>query len=459
MSEKFENIIVGSGIAGLICGGYLAKSGQKTLILEKNRKIGGRIKQYEFDGYTGMIHGPVWNTTFDGGFWPTAARELGADISFFIAKEPKIYTKGSNQPPKFLPRSYTAPALVSYVESQFPEPLSPAVKESFNKVFTEILATPYKQFSVEMDRVSLKDWLAARSVDPVVHSFFNVLGANMIMQPDVETAGEFLSVGKVFMQTRMWLAGEGVITLPYPNMESGFVRPFADVFRSFGGEIRTEHEALEVIVEGGEAKGVLVKTKDGREERLLSDRVIVNALYTDIPKLFKKIPPELEEPLRRLPETWLVDFWVFVGLREKVTDNPSYLMVHDPGTGRHLGGMWPQSLEMPWTAPPGKQLIWYERIYTKDALKRNREEIHAEMLDVMEEVYPGLKKAIEVKFFAGHGPLFHHSYSTLPKIPQKVSSPERLYFVGDSTIPQYGIATEAAASTGILCAKRILGME
>ena len=36
MDTKFDFVIIGAGISGLICGCYLAKSGFKVLIVEKN---------------------------------------------------------------------------------------------------------------------------------------------------------------------------------------------------------------------------------------------------------------------------------------------------------------------------------------------------------------------------------------------------------------------------------------
>ncbi|MBU1869127.1 MAG: NAD(P)/FAD-dependent oxidoreductase, partial [Candidatus Omnitrophica bacterium] len=58
MNDKLKNeydvIIIGAGISGLVCGCYLAKSGIKTLIVEKNAKPGGccvsfKRKDFSFD--------------------------------------------------------------------------------------------------------------------------------------------------------------------------------------------------------------------------------------------------------------------------------------------------------------------------------------------------------------------------------------------------------------------------
>jgi len=51
MSEKYDVVIIGAGIGGLVCGCYLAKAGLKVLIVEKNDKPGGYCSSFERDGY------------------------------------------------------------------------------------------------------------------------------------------------------------------------------------------------------------------------------------------------------------------------------------------------------------------------------------------------------------------------------------------------------------------------
>ena len=41
MKDKYDVIIIGSGISGLCCGALLSMEGKKVLILEKHFKIGG----------------------------------------------------------------------------------------------------------------------------------------------------------------------------------------------------------------------------------------------------------------------------------------------------------------------------------------------------------------------------------------------------------------------------------
>ncbi len=49
--NKYDTVIVGGGIAGLTSSAYLARSGQKVLLLEKNNETGGLVNSFTRDGF------------------------------------------------------------------------------------------------------------------------------------------------------------------------------------------------------------------------------------------------------------------------------------------------------------------------------------------------------------------------------------------------------------------------
>ncbi|MCB2220620.1 MAG: FAD-dependent oxidoreductase [Bacteroidetes bacterium] len=48
---KYDTIIVGGGIAGLTSAVYLARAGQKILLIEKNKEFGGLVNTFKRDGF------------------------------------------------------------------------------------------------------------------------------------------------------------------------------------------------------------------------------------------------------------------------------------------------------------------------------------------------------------------------------------------------------------------------
>jgi phytoene dehydrogenase-like protein len=51
MENHFDAIVVGGGIAGLTASAYLARAGQKTLLIEKNHESGGLVNSFSRDGF------------------------------------------------------------------------------------------------------------------------------------------------------------------------------------------------------------------------------------------------------------------------------------------------------------------------------------------------------------------------------------------------------------------------
>jgi phytoene dehydrogenase-like protein len=51
MSEKYDVVIIGAGIGGLVCGCYLAKAGLKVLIVEQHNKPGGCCTSFNRKGF------------------------------------------------------------------------------------------------------------------------------------------------------------------------------------------------------------------------------------------------------------------------------------------------------------------------------------------------------------------------------------------------------------------------
>lgn len=50
IKERYDVVIIGSGLGGLLCGNFLALEGKQVCILEKNAQIGGNLQTFKRDG-------------------------------------------------------------------------------------------------------------------------------------------------------------------------------------------------------------------------------------------------------------------------------------------------------------------------------------------------------------------------------------------------------------------------
>ena len=55
--DRYDSIIIGAGHNGLVCAGYLARAGQRVLVLEASDSVGGIASLHEF--HPGFRASPV----------------------------------------------------------------------------------------------------------------------------------------------------------------------------------------------------------------------------------------------------------------------------------------------------------------------------------------------------------------------------------------------------------------
>lgn len=84
MSEKrYDTVVVGGGIAGLTATTYLARSGKKVLLIEKNKEVGGLVNTFSHNGFkfdTGV------RALLDAGIVLTMLKDL--NIKLDLVKSP-----------------------------------------------------------------------------------------------------------------------------------------------------------------------------------------------------------------------------------------------------------------------------------------------------------------------------------------------------------------------------------
>ena len=48
MADQYDVIVIGAGLGGLTAAALIAKSGRKTLLVERNESVGGAASTYRF---------------------------------------------------------------------------------------------------------------------------------------------------------------------------------------------------------------------------------------------------------------------------------------------------------------------------------------------------------------------------------------------------------------------------
>jgi hypothetical protein len=269
-------------------------------------------------------------------------------------------------------------------------------------------------------------------------------------------AREHLSAFGALGTLRSLICGEMNLSIIHPDAREGLWIPMAQEIERRGGEVWRGRRAARVLVEDGRVAGVALK--DGTEVR--APAVALACANNRIRALVDPLPPELEAPLGYRAGAERREFCVFT-----VLDKP----VVPPRGGTYLGVLntdftflqwdWPLHEIAPWSVKEGQQFLVSERFLTDAGIDEmgGQEAVYADILELNEELYPGSKAAIVDLVKDSHA---HHWLSPLhvgPKLPRAIDSVQGLYCVSDSSAPVGGVYSEAAASSGILGARAIVG--
>jgi phytoene dehydrogenase-like protein len=422
---KYDAVVVGAGVSGLLSSLVLSKEGKKVLVLEKSEHIGGNLRTYSVDGYT-VDTGVHAITHVDNG--PLT----------------KIMKKYFDVLPKFTPYGNY------YVRTK--EKLTPFPWTALEWVNFEVL--PKK------DRIAITSLLGSS----VAFSIFNSVDTNQsiydfLKNQDfsdktwkfIDTLSYFMS-GKSMKETPVWrllkgarykqevesefigdriigqiasfgklIAYDGSYHQAYPTGGAGAITD--SILMSMlkeKVEIKTceEVEAIE-----GEDKVESVSTdKDSYD----TDLVIYSGYMSQLPDIRKNMPYDFVKQMGTLEQSKSLTLWL--GLKNKVKEfdyTGSEICFGFDG-GKHYWAM-PTSNYNPRFAPKGGQLIGFTSILEGDPLKEQEK-----MIDTIQDMTPSVEGLIE----------FKHAQVTVPekaaitvdsKFPGPTSPVEGLYLVGTDT--------------------------
>lgn len=172
----YDLVIVGGGIAGLTAANYAAKAGQRTIVIEKQERLGGRAITNKKQGTYFNLGG---HALYDGDAHATF-RDLGLSLR---GAQPSLHAHGI-----WKGKLSTLP---TGLKSLFATPLlSLKGKLEFAAWFTKISKLDTHAY----DHVSLRDWLEGNLHDPMLRNLFYAFmrTASYATAPDLQAAGPVL---------------------------------------------------------------------------------------------------------------------------------------------------------------------------------------------------------------------------------------------------------------------------
>jgi len=488
----YDVIIIGSGIGGSACAALLSHAGFKTLVLEKNERIGGFTSCYEKQGFTVDISIHVFSNGINGRFGKILHR---------IGMATKIKGKIQSQYLKFIPNLerrtairmpnqknyFSMGSMLKSKSMMMPGSDTNKIQKSISnlgmnkedinslmKVLMTIMGLTKKKIrKIEEQELTLKEYIKTFTNSPFVHSFLAfTVGGMFAVSPRRASAAEFVrGIQEWFGSNDMSYPIGGSIAVP---------RAFLEGVRQNGGEIRTKTRVSKIIVENNKVKGVIV---DGN---LIEAKIIVSNVgikrtvlgltgkkYYEsnyVNRVESLIPSNSSLTFKFALNKQIIpkDFGMVNIFHKNLFSSEKTSDKDDKTRSTGFMTMIPSNLD-PNLAPPGKQLIIFGTLAPPKALdwKKWTDKYYQEILENYPEIedniiFVDISTPNDLANLTGkkYGPIESTALIPSQSGPNRISSElpiEGLYVVGDSAgTNTHGIGTQLAADSALKCADMII---
>ena len=304
MKNKYDAIIVGAGIGGLVCGNFLAKSGLSVLIVEKNQQPGGYCVSFTRGRFT-----------FDAGPHSLGScRENGQIGKLFSELDLNNQVKLGRKDPSDI-------ILAPGIEISFFNDTTKTIKQFQDKFpdeskniedFFEFLQLPNIGFLyAKLRNLTFKDLVDHYFEDDKLKLILGLILGNLGLAPAAASA---------FTATilyREYVLDGGYY--PRGGMQV-FSNALANKFISYGGELKLSTLVDRIIVNSKKvAEGVILSNGDKIYSKYVVANCDANQLYFNLIDEESQSKIFIDNLKKMIPS--LSFFTVYLGLKENMRDD------------------------------------------------------------------------------------------------------------------------------------------
>jgi phytoene dehydrogenase-like protein len=481
MERDYDIIMIGTGIGGSACAALLAAAGFKTLVLEKNERVGGMSSSYEKEGFIidSAIH--VFSSGIKGRFGKIM-KKIGLDTLKFVNITDRNAIRALGQK-GYTRLAMSADALTKSDTPSFQDPDQVDLsKMGFRgndmKVLMKIMgsilqASKKKLKEMHVEKLTFEDYLMQFSPTSGVKSLLVFLTGGMFGLPP-----RMASAPEMIQGLQEWIATND---LSYP-LGGAIAVPsaFLEGVSKNSGEIRMNAKVSKILVEDGKSIGVLVDGQPIYSKLVISNAGIQPTVLSLVGSEY--FDQDYVEKVKGLTSSYsavtfkfalmepIIDHFVFVNLYSGdlsvLGEKPEVIRNAPKATG--FMTMIPTNAD-PNLAPPGHQLVIFGTLaptHSKD-WKQWTDYYHQEILkfypDIEEKMlFIDITTPLDLQKISGKGfgPIETTALTPDQSGPYRISSElpiENLYVVGDSAgTDTHGIGTQLSADSGMKCADLII---
>ncbi len=282
MSPSYDAIIIGSGIGGLTCGAFLARSGMKVCVLEQHDKIGGYGHSFKRGKYTfesGIYSVPM----ADDGVIYHLLRILGIAEKIETIELPEMSRFGS---PEF---SFATPSrkddILYTLYDNFPDE-----KQNLKLLFKEaekiysVMIEPFftykydfaekkRDFISQYRNLSYKSYIDSTISDEKLRNVFYSLWLCAGASPDYGSAlFHFMMFVVHFMEGSHYCK----------NGFSSLANALSSVIIDNGGEIKTCSRVTEIVTDGRKIRSVKIEKGEEFEAGIFVSNISPYLIHNEL---------------------------------------------------------------------------------------------------------------------------------------------------------------------------------
>ncbi|MBP2367267.1 phytoene desaturase family protein [Pseudonocardia parietis] len=441
---RYDVVVVGAGVAGLVTALTLVEQGKRVALVEKHGYLGGRAMEHRYRGHQ---IGLGSHLVEDPGDSLTRVCELvGITVT---------HSDRSDSMP-FWDRDRWRPIQELY---------SGSAKQGLKRCIQALTETDYADLD-KLDHLPLREWMAQYTSDEGVYTVWEAIS---ILEQITDkwydhSASENLYVRKMHYERKRTA---GYSFWPMGGWEKLW-KEMAAAFTARGGELLLSTTVRRVLVDDGAVTGVELRGAAGAPGDVLeADAVVVNAPVWNVPNLFEDgvLPHNLLQRIRMLAGNRNRACWIgyWIAAKEPVIAMSEREMASFQATPRTgLGGFTLNFTGYdPDVSPPGEYLTCVGAAF--DATQHYGDKawldrkFHEFWLDI-EDMMPQAKGALWTKkhLVTTYGVINKPGLVGAVRPDTRVREIDGLFLTGD-TVRSRGIGIDKAARTGITAAEAVLG--
>lgn len=433
--------IIGAGVGGLTLGALLAKDGYNVKIIEKNSKLGGRTASMKFR-----------NHILDNGFhimpfYKKSAifsvfKKIGIENNLKLATVDKIAFFSDTGFHKY-PKGISDLLQLSLI------PFTSRIR--LLKILIPMAFTTIKK-TESWDDLSLYE--ITKKLDKKTNAFFEAVC--MLAFADF---AEHISLGefaRTIIRANPFKGGTSEFAYPSNGGYDSISQILSDYIQGKNGQIHLNKSVKQIIIKNSIVTGVL--TSD--DVFIPSDSVVVSyPAYTALNELFEKdvIDTKFIEKINQLDKTTAV-VEIHFALNSKLD---SRQVVFPVGNNYTTKGIFFISNITSSVSPPGEHLI-ISGTPVNSSIVNDPTKIKSiidEMKKEISLIYPKFTQSLlwerPMAWKLVESVVKEPGMVWKSKMPHEIPGIKGLFFVGDSTV-SYGIGTDSAAHSSILCYPKII---